>query len=110
MVEFQSMNTWAVVKISGKQYKIQEGETMEVDRIQSPKDTISFDEILLIKKEKSLVFGSPYIKGAKVKAKVLENFRAKKIKVVKFKSKSKYLRTRGHRQEKTKVKIEKIES
>ena len=110
MVEFQSMNTWAVVKISGKQYKVGEGEILEVDKIQSQKDAVSFDEILLIKKEKGLVFGLPYIKGAKVKAKVLENFRAKKIKVVKFKSKSKYLRTRGHRQEKTKLQIEKIES
>jgi len=103
------METWAVIKSGGKQYKVAEGDKIAVDRI-SPdaKDTISFTEVLLIKNDKDLIIGRPLVEKAKITAKVLEDFRGEKIRVVKFKPKSKYLRTTGHRQSMTRVLIEKI--
>ena len=106
------MAIWAVIKLGGKQYKISEGETVNVDklRLNSQSDTIVFSEVLLVGSGKDLKIGKPYVEKAKVKSKVLETFKDKKVRVVKFKSKSRYLRTRGHRQQKTKIFIDKIES
>ncbi len=102
------MNTWAIIKTGGKQFKVSEGETIAVEKISLKGDSVSFDEILLIKDDKTLHMGKPYVKGAKVKAKFLGDHKEKKIRVVKFKSKSRYLRTTGHRQTKSKLLIEKI--
>lgn len=81
---------------------------MIVEKLSGPKDgKVSFDEVLAIGGDK-LSLGTPFLEKAKVTGKIIENFRDKKIRVVKFKSKSRYLRTSGHRQEKTKLLIEKI--
>lgn len=103
------MNTWAVIRTGGKQYKVKEGETLEVEKLDVEKDkTISFDEVLLIGGDKITV-GTPLVAKAKVSAKVIEDLiKDKKIRVVKFKSKSKYMRTNGHRHQRTKIQIEKI--
>ncbi len=105
------MNTWAVIRTGGKQYKVEVGQTLDVEKlgIEDGK-SVTFDQVLLIKDEKSLKIGKPNIDKAKVIAKLVENFKDKKIRVVKFKSKSRYLRTNGHRHQKSKVTIEKIES
>ena len=110
MVKSLTMGTWAIVKISGKQYKVAEGDTIAVDKIIGKSGSISIDDVLLIKNEKSLAIGKPLVEKAKVKAKILGDFKDKKIRVVKFRPKSRYTRTRGHRQQKTKVLIEKIEN
>ena len=102
------MESWAVVEAGGKQYKVKEGQILIVEKVNTSKDQISLSQVLLNKKDDKLVIGKPLVEGAKVKVKVLGNFGDKKIKVVKFKSKSRYLRVRGHRQAKTKVLIEKI--
>ena len=110
MLKFTSMDTWAVIKTGGKQYKVQEGETLEVEKIGKKEgDSVKFDEVLLVSSNGTLKIGKPLLEKAAVKAKVLENFKSKKVRVVKFKSKSHYLRTYGHRQSKTKVLIEKIQ-
>ncbi len=103
------MDTWAVIRTGGKQYKVKEGETLEVEKLAVEKDKIiSFDEVLLIGGDKISV-GTPLVDKAKVSAKVIEDLiKDKKIRVVKFKSKSKYMRTSGHRHQRTKVLIEKI--
>ena len=112
MVKFTSMDaTWAVIKSSGKQYKVQEGDIIDVEKIKpDSKGEVLFNQILLIKNQSNLIIGKPQVEKAKAKAKVLEDYKDKKIKVIKFKSKSHYLRTRGHRQHKTRVLIEKIET
>lgn len=103
------MKTWAIVRTGAKQYKVEEGSKIDIERlVASDTTSVNLDEVLLIVKDGKVEIGTPRVKGGKVKAKVLENFKDKKIKVVKFKSKSRYLRTRGHRQQKTKVLIEKI--
>ena len=104
------MNTWAIISTGGKQYKITEGQTLVVDKFNDQgKGRIDFDRVLLVKEDKNLTVGKPYVEKAKVTAKVLENFKDKKVRVVKFKPKSRYLRVGGHRQAKTKVLIEKIQ-
>ena len=104
------MDTWAVIKTGGKQYKVAEGETLEVEKMDKKEgDSVKFDEVLLVNTNGNLKVGKPLVEKAAVKAKVLENFKSKKVRVVKFKSKSHYLRTYGHRQSKTKVLIEKIQ-
>ena len=101
------MNTWAIIEVGGKQYKVTEGDLLDIDRIKADKTT-TFDKVLLASGEKGLTIGAPYVEKATVTAAIVGDFRAKKIRVVKFKSKSRYTRTTGHRQDKTKVKIEKV--
>jgi len=109
LVELEPMVNWAVIKTGGKQYKVAEGDVIEVEKIGQGSGPITFDEVLLVKNDDNLIIGKPLVEKAKVKGQILGNFKGKKIRVVKFKSKSRYTRTRGHRQQKTKVKIEKIE-
>ncbi|MEK7581141.1 MAG: 50S ribosomal protein L21 [Patescibacteria group bacterium] len=105
------MNNWAVIKTGGKQYMVSEGQELSVEKLQKKDgDSISFDQVLLVSEDSSLKIGKPLVEKAKVKAKVVASFRDKKIRVVKYKSKSRYTRTTGHRQTKTKILIEKIES
>ena len=111
VVKFHIMKNWAVIQSGSKQYKVEEGDQIAVEKLNvAPEATVNFDQVLLIVKDDKMEIGKPLIDKAKVRAKVLENFKEKKIRVVKFKSKSRYLRTRGHRQQKTKVLIEKISS
>ena len=105
------MNTWAVLRTGGKQYKVSEGQIIAVEKLpKTANNTVVFDDVLLVSKEETLSIGRPKVEKVKVKAKVLGDFRDKKIRVVKYKSKSRYTRTTGHRQTKTKIQIEKIES
>lgn len=105
------MDTWAVIISGGKQYKVAEGDKIAVDKIEpASKSDVSFNEVLLIKRDKDLIIGKPLVEKAKVTGKVLENFRGEKIRVIKFKPKAKYLRTTGHRQSLTRVLIEKIQA
>ncbi len=103
------MATWVVIKTGGKQYKVAEGEKIEIEKI-SPGSggDIAFDEVLLVVDGQKVTLGKPLVAKAMVKARVLEGFKDKKIRVVKFKPKSRYLRQTGHRQTKTRVLIEKI--
>lgn len=105
------MNSWAVIRTGGKQYKVAEGETLAVEKIEKKDgESVNFDEVLLINASGTLKVGKPTVEKAKVKAKVVDTFRDKKVRVVKYKSKSRYTRTNGHRQTKTHILIEKIES
>lgn len=104
------MSNWAIIKTGGKQYKVTEGQTLSVEKLDGEKDSkITFSEVLALGGDKVEV-GMPILTKAKVTAKLLETFKDKKIRIVKFKSKSRYLRQAGHRQQKTKVLIEKITS
>ncbi len=104
------MSAWAVIKVGGKQYKVTEGETLVVDRLLSngKSGILEFKDVLLLFSDQGLVVGKPKVEKVSVVAKVVEDFKDKKVRVVKFKSKSRYLNVRGHRQQKTKVLIEKI--
>ncbi len=99
---------YSIVEISGKQYNVKKGDVIAVDRIDKDKDEIiEFNNVMLIK-DKETLFGNPYIKDAKVKAKIIEHQKDKKVMVFKFKRKKEYKRLKGHRQSYTKIKIEGI--
>ncbi|MCF6460603.1 50S ribosomal protein L21 [Clostridium sp. Cult3] len=100
---------YAVIETGGKQYKVQEGDTIFVEKIDSQEgDKIDFSKVLLVSKEDGLVVGKPFVEGANVEGTVLKQGKAKKIVVFKYKPKKNYKRKQGHRQPYTKVKIEKI--
>jgi len=101
---------YAIVEISGKQYKVQEGDIVFVDRIEELEEgkTTTFDKVLLVADGEKVTVGTDTVKGAKVKATVVGHGKSKKILVFKYKAKKNYRRTRGHRQPYTKIQIEKI--
>lgn len=101
---------YAIVEISGKQYKVQEGDIVFVDRLENLEEgsKVTFDKVLLISDDKKVTVGQDTVKGAKVEATVVGHGKGKKILVFKYKAKKNYRRTQGHRQPYTKVQIEKI--
>ncbi|MCF6465365.1 50S ribosomal protein L21 [Clostridium sp. Cult2] len=100
---------YAVVETGGKQYRVQEGDIVFVEKIDTNEgEKIDLSKVLLVSKEDDLIVGKPYVEGAKVEATVLEQGKAKKIIVFKYKSKKNYRKKQGHRQPYTKLKIEKI--
>ena len=101
---------YAIVEISGKQYKVQEGDIVFVDRLENEEEgnKVPFDRVLMISDDKKVTIGQDTVKGAKVEASVVGHGKAKKIVVYKYKAKKNYRRTQGHRQPYTKIQIEKI--
>lgn len=101
---------YAIIKTGGKQYRVQEGDSIFVEKIVGEVDSeVVFDQVLAVVKDGDVTFGTPVVAGAKVTAKVLKQGKEKKILVFKYKAKSNYRRRQGHRQPFTKVVIEKIE-
>ncbi|APC41334.1 MULTISPECIES: 50S ribosomal protein L21 [Clostridium] len=102
---------YAVVVTGGKQYRVQEGDVLFVEKLNAEVETtIELNEVLAVGKEDGLIVGKPVVEGAKVVAKVLAQGKAKKIIVFKFKRKLDYRKKQGHRQSYTKIQIEKIEA
>lgn len=100
---------YAVIETGGKQYRVQEGDVLFVEKLDAVEgDTINFDKVLLMSKDGDLVAGKPYVENAKVEASVLEQGKTKKIIVFKYKAKKNYRKKQGHRQPFTKVKVGKI--
>jgi large subunit ribosomal protein L21 len=101
---------YAVVVTGGKQYRVQEGDVLFVEKLNAEVDsTVELGEILAVSKaDGELVVGKPVVEGASVTAKVLEQGKAKKVIVFKYKRKKDYRRKQGHRQPYTKLVVEKI--
>ncbi len=100
---------YAIIKTGGKQYKVQEGDTIYIEKLPSTEgETVEFDEVLLVSGDNGLVVGNPTVDGAKVTGKVDKHGRGQKIIVYKYKAKKNYRRKQGHRQPYSKVVIEKI--
>ncbi|MGL5346827.1 MAG: 50S ribosomal protein L21 [Peptostreptococcaceae bacterium] len=100
---------YAIVKTGGKQYKVSEGDVLFVERIEANEgDVVTLNDVLAITKDGELVVGTPVVEGASVQAKVVEQGKAKKIIVYKYKAKKDYRRKQGHRQQYTKIVVEKI--
>ena len=99
---------FAVIQTGGKQYKVSKGGLVSIEKIigeYKKGDKVSFDKVLLVDDGKDTTIGTPYITGAKVEAEIVEIGRARKVMVIKYKQKSRYLRRNGHRQPFFKVKI-----
>ncbi len=100
---------YAVIKTGGKQYKVQEGDIIYVEKLGAEaEESVQFSEVLAVSDGKKLTVGKPYVKNYVVKGTVVKNGKGKKITVIKFKAKKNYKRTQGHRQPYTKVQIESI--
>lgn len=100
---------YAIVETGGKQYKVQAGDVLYIEKLVAEEgSTVNFDKVLLVVKEDGVVVGSPLVQGASVSAKVVGHGRAKKIIVFKYKAKKNYHKKQGHRQPFTRVEIEKI--
>lgn len=100
---------YAVIETGGKQYRVEEGEIVPVDLLGQKKDgTINFDKVLLLADGANVTIGQPYISGAKVSGKIVDQQKDEKVTIIKFKPKTGYKRKQGHRQSYDLVKIEKI--
>lgn len=100
---------YAVIKTGGKQYKVSEGDVIEIERLNSEKDDkVIFDKVLLLVSDDKIKIGKPFIEGEKVEGKLLENLKGDKIRVSKFKAKVRYRKTIGFRASVSKVRIEKL--
>lgn len=100
---------FAVIKTGGKQYRVQEGDILDVDKLNKEEgQKITFDQVLLVEDDKETLIGTPLIQKAQVKGVILENFKDDKVIVFKKKRRKQYKKKMGHRQELTRVKIEKI--
>lgn len=97
---------FAVIKAAGKQYKVTPGLVLEIDKIAGEKDfPVEFLEVLLVASEKAVSVGAPTVKGALVKATIVEQIKGEKVRVAKFKAKARFRRTTGFRALLTKIKI-----
>ena len=96
---------YAVVKNGGHQYKVTEGQTIQVEKLESDGKTYIFDEVLLVVDGDNVAVGAPTVEGMKVYADVVAEVKGEKIEVFKYKSKSRYRKHTGHRQKYTQVKI-----
>ena len=100
---------FAVIKTGGKQYKVQQGDVLQVEKLGLEKDkTITFDEVLLVEDGKKTLIGTPFVDKAKVHAVIIENFKDDKVIVFKKKRRKQYKKMRGHRQELSRIRIEDI--
>jgi large subunit ribosomal protein L21 len=102
---------YAVVATGGKQYRVQTGETLRIEKI--PGDVgapVAFEKVLLYSDGETLSVGKPVLGNVKVNARIVEQDRAKKIIVFKFKRRKGYRKKQGHRQYFTAVKIDSIEA
>jgi large subunit ribosomal protein L21 len=99
---------YAVIATGGKQYKVAEGDTIRVEKLNAEAgSTYTFDQVLAVGGD-SLKIGTPTVEGASVEAEVVGNGRAKKVIVYKYKAKKQFHNKKGHRQYYTEVKIQKI--
>ena len=97
---------YAVIKTGGKQYKVQEGDTIRVEKLQAEEGgEINLDEVLMLADGESISVGTPTVAGASVAANVQSHGRGEKIKVVKFKRRKHHHKQMGHRQAYTELKI-----
>ena len=102
---------YAIIETGGKQYRVQEGDKIVVEKLAVEEgQEVAFERVLTVVKDGEVLVGAPVVAGAKVVAKVVEHGKGKKILVFKYKAKSNYRRRQCHRQPFTQVVIEKIEA
>jgi len=101
---------YAVVATGGKQYRVEEGNILRIEKIPGEVgDSVTFDDVLMLADGKDVTLGTPMVENARVSAKILEQGKAKKIIVFKYKRRKRYRRKQGHRQMYTAIRIDGIQ-
>lgn len=101
--------SFAIIETGGKQYRVSQGQKLKIEKLEGNSGaSIVFDKVLLVSDGDQVAVGAPYVSGAKVEAKVLEQGRHKKVIVFKYHSKTRQRKKKGHRQPFTEVEIVKI--
>ena len=102
---------YAIFKTGGKQYRVKQGDVLDVELLALEVGSIAeFDEVLAVSENGEVNFGSPTLSGAKVTAEVQSHYKDRKVIVFKYKSKTRYRRKLGHRQNYTRRLIQGIQS
>ena len=97
---------YAVIVTGGKQYRVQEGQTLKVEKLAAEAGySVEFDRVLLVGNGDDIKVGAPVVEGAKVAAEVVTHGRGKKVQILKFKRRKHHMKRQGHRQWFTEVKI-----
>ncbi len=102
---------YAIIEACGKQYTVREGDVVYMEKLGvEAGEQVTFDKVLFVGTDADSKVGAPYVEGAAVTAKVIDNVKGKKIIVFKMKPKKGYRKKQGHRQPLTKVQIETIKA
>jgi large subunit ribosomal protein L21 len=102
---------YAIMTSGGKQYRVQEGDILRLEKIDGDVGaSVSFDQVLMVSDGEDVQLGQPILEGAAVHAHIVEQDRARKIVVFKFKRRKRYRKKQGHRQPYTAVQIDRIEA
>ena len=97
---------YAVIKTGGKQYRVTEGETLKVEKLDAEEGaSVEFDQVLMIADGDRIQVGAPYVEGARVTATVKSQGRGPKLVIVKFRRRKHYRKTQGHRQSYTELRV-----
>ncbi len=97
---------YAVIQTGGKQYRVEEGTTLKIEKLDAGTgDTVEFEKVLLVQSDHGTAIGQPYVEGGKVTGTVLGQGRHKKIRIIKFRRRKHHMKQMGHRQYFTEVKI-----
>ena len=97
---------YAVFTTGGKQYRASTGDILKIEKLDAEKGaTVELDQVLMVGEGEKVKVGSPYIKGGKVTATVVEHGRGEKVNVIKFKRRKQHLKRMGHRQDYTCIEI-----
>ncbi|WP_447527500.1 MULTISPECIES: 50S ribosomal protein L21 [unclassified Vreelandella] len=97
---------YAIIKSGGKQYRVQEGQTIKLEKIEvATGESIDFEEVLMVADGDDFNIGAPMIGGAKVSAEIVSHGRGDKINIIKFRRRKHSMKRQGHRQWFTEVKI-----
>lgn len=103
------MQAYAVIETSGKQYRVQTGDSLDLELLHvAENESVVIDKVLALSDGTELKVGTPYVEGAKVTLKVVKNFRGPKVISFIKKRRKGYKRTVGHRQELTRVTVESL--
>ena len=109
MVQIGRPKIYAIIETGGKQYKVTEGQTIDVERLEAEEGgSVQLDKVLLLSEGDKVTVGKPLVEGARVMATVKKNGRSKKIIIFHFKAKVRERRKNGHRQQFTSLSIDKI--
>lgn len=100
------MEIYAIIESGGKQHRVALGDILRVDKLDLDSDTFTFDQVLLVQDGKDVKVGQPLVKGATVVAQVVAGvIKGKKLRIFRYKAKSRYRKTKGHRQTHTDLRI-----